>query len=576
MLNFFKKRFALSDQGARDFRKGIFFSTIFNIALMLPAVYVFMFLDEYLRPLLESSSDTAGSGILYYLALGLVFMLVAWIAARLKHLNTYAPVYRESANRRVSIAEKLRKLPLSFFGQKNLADLTSTIMADNTELEYIFSHAVPQLFASIISMFLLSFGLFFYDWRLALALFWVVPLATGVVLISKKIQIKNNQKIYDQKRVVSDFIQEGLEMIAEIKSYNNEKKYIIDLNHKLDEYEKKLIKGELVTGVLVNSAQSILKLGLVSVILVGAYLLTQNNELSLFTYLAFLIIASRFYDPINEVLNFLAALFHVDIPIKRMNELQNLPTQKGKTDFFPQSFDIVFQNVNFAYETGKQVMQGVSFTAKQGEITALIGPSGGGKTTATKLAARFWDVNSGKITLGGQDISEIDPETLLKYYSVVFQDVVLFNTSIKENIRIGKHNATDEEIMRVAKLARCDEFVKKMPQGYDTILGENGETLSGGEKQRISVARALLKDAPIILLDESTASLDVENETKIQAGISELIKNKTVLIIAHRMRTVAHADKIVVLKDGKIAETGTPSNLKEQNGIFAQMCAMQM
>lgn len=574
MLNILKKRLALSTRGAKDFLKGTLFTTLLNIALMLPAVFVFLFLDDYLRPLINQT-ETVSNGILYYTALGIFFMIITWLIAQFQYRCTYTTIYEESANRRISLAEKLRKLPLAFFGEKNLSDLTATIMSDNTELEHTFSHAVPQLFASVISICLMAIGMFFYNWQLSLALFWVVPVATAIILLSKKWQRNNNKISYDKKRNVSEQIQQGLENIQEIKAYNNEDRYLDELNEKLDDYEKHLTHGELITGVLVNSAQSILKLGLASVIIIGAHLLATDS-VDLFTYLIFLVIGSRIYEPVNEVFNNLAALFYLDIRINRMNEMENLPVQKGKNESTPEHYDIVFDNVDFSYEVGKQVLQDVSFTAKQGEITALVGPSGGGKSTATKLAARFWDIDAGKILLGNQDISRIEPETLLKNYSVVFQDVVLFNTSIMENIRIGKHNASDEEVLRVAKLAQCDEFVRKMPDGYESVIGENGETLSGGERQRISIARALLKDAPIVLLDEATASLDVENETKIQAGISELIKNKTVLIIAHRMRTVANANKIVVLEDGKVIESGKPDELKMKNGVFAKMVERQM
>lgn len=574
MLKILQKRLALSSRGAKDFLKGTFFTTLFDIALMLPAVFVFLFLDDYLGAVLNPM-ESPDKGIWYYIAVGILFMLVTWVIALLQYRSTFTTIYEESANRRISLAEKLRKLPLAFFGEKNLSDLTSTIMTDNTELEHTFSHAVPQLFASVISITLIAIGMFIYNWQLSLALFWVVPVAAAVILLSKKRQRTDHKVIYDKKRNVSEQIQQGLENIQEIKAYNNEDKYLAELNEKLDDYERHLTRIELVTGVLLNSAQSILKLGLASVIIVGADLLATGN-VDLFTYLIFLVIGSRVYEPVNEVFNNLAVLSYLDVRISRMNEMEGLPIQKGKNEFTPKNYDIVFDRVSFSYETGKQVMQDVSFTARQGEITALVGPSGGGKSTATKLAARFWDVDSGKILLGGQDISEIEPETLLKNYSVVFQDVVLFNTSIMENIRIGKHNASDEEVLRAAKLAQCDEFVRKMSDGYHTIVGENGDTLSGGERQRISIARALLKDAPIILLDEATASLDVENETKVQAGISELIKNKTVLIIAHRMRTVANADKIVVLENGKVAESGKPCELRTKKGLFAKMVERQM
>lgn len=574
MIEVIKRRFALSTKGAKDFCKGVFFTTLLDIVLMLPAVFVFLFLEEYLRPVFQPSASVT-HGILYYSILGIVFMIVMYIFAVLQYRSTYTTVYDESANRRISLAEKLRKLPLAFFGEKNLSDLTATIMDDCTDLEHTFSHAVPQLFASIISILLITVGMAFYNWQLTIALFWVVPLAAAILLFSKKEIQKSNESNYLNKRMVTEYIQEGLDTIQEIKSYNQERDYLEKLDASIDTYEKVLTRNELVLGMLVNGSQSVLKLGLASVIIVGANLLASGT-VDLFTYLIFMVIGSRVYAPVSEVMNNMAALFYLDVRINRMNEMEALPVQNGTTEFTSQGYDIEFRQVDFAYEQGKQILNNLSFIARQGEKTALVGPSGSGKSTAARLAARFWDIQSGKITLGGQDISRIDPETLLKNYSVVFQDVVLFNASIMDNIRIGKRDATDEEVRRVARLAQCDEFVTKMPQGYQTIIGENGETLSGGERQRISIARALLKDAPIVLLDEATASLDVENETKIQAGISELVRNKTVLIIAHRMRTVANADKIVVLENGSVAEMGTPEELKKKNGIFARMVNRQV
>ena len=573
MLNTIKKRLFLSTKGAKNFCKGVFFTTLLDIALMLPAVFVFLFLEDYLQPVFHPSASIV-HGITYYLVLAFIFMFVMYVLAVFQYRSTYISVYEESANRRVSLAEKLRKLPLAFFGEKNLSDLTSTIMDDCTDLEHTFSHAVPQLFASAISILLIAIGMFFYNWQLSLALFWVVPVAMAVILLSKKKITKDNTDNYLNKRTVSEQIQEGLDTIQEIKSYNQEDHYLKNLAQKISRYEKAMTKSELLTGVLVNGSQSILKLGLASVIIVGANMLASGT-VNLFTYLIFLVVASRIYAPVSEVMNNLAALFYLDVRINRMNEMEALSIQQGTTAFSPKNYDIEFKQVHFSYESGKQVLTNATFTARQGEITALVGSSGSGKSTAVKLAARFWDIQSGQIMLGGEDISRIEPETLLKNYLVVFQDVVLFNTSVMDNIRIGKRDASDEEVMRAARLAQCDEFVSKMPQGYQTIIGENGETLSGGERQRISIARALLKDAPIVLLDEATASLDVENETKIQAGISELVRDKTVLIIAHRMRTVANADKIVVLDHGSVVESGSPEALKKQNGIFAHMVERQ-
>lgn len=574
MIEYLQKRFALSKEGAETFVKGLSVTCILNMVLLLPAIFVFIFLDDYVMPLL-SGTVTAHHELTYYIGIGLGFMAITFAVAILHYRNVYNNVYSESAVRRISIAEKLRKLPLSYFGEKNLSDLTSTIMNDCSELEIVFSHAVPQLFASTITISLSAMMLFFYQWQMTIALFWVVPVALAVVFVSRRWIVQRGQYTFDVKRVVSEQIQEGLDNVQEIKAYSNEEKYVDRLNENLDAYEKAITDSELFGGVLMNGAQGILKLGQVCVIIVGTYLF-QNGSIQLFKYIAFLIIAAKIYDPINEVIGYIGALFHMDIRVNRMNEILTLPTQEGTTDFTPESFDIEFDDVTFSYEEDKQVINKVSFTAKQGQITALVGPSGGGKSTMAKLAARFWDVDSGRIMLGGTDISKVDPETLLTNYSVVFQDVVLFNTSIMDNIRIGKKDTSDEEVLRVAKLAQCDDFAVDMPKGYHTIIGENGETLSGGERQRISIARALLKDAPIILLDEATASLDVENETKIQAGISALVKDKTVLIIAHRMRTIANADKIIVLENGSVAESGKPGDLRETNGLFAKMVKHQM
>ncbi|HCG62494.1 MAG: ABC transporter ATP-binding protein [Spirochaetes bacterium GWC2_52_13] len=573
MLSFIRKRFALSHKGARDFVTGTLWTMVQNIALMLPAVYMFSFLDDYLSSVFNPFVEVK-NGLRYYILLGVGFMLLMFVIAIFQYRSTYTTVYEESANRRISLAEKLRRLPLAFFGEKDLSDLTSTIMEDCTDLEHTFSHAVPQLFASILGILLMAVGLFFYNWQLSIALFWVVPCAAAIILVSKKIQHREFFTGYQIKREVSEHIQEGLETIQEIKSYQQEASYLRTLHAAIDRYEKQLIKGELLVGGLVNSSQSFLKLGLVSVILVGANLLFSRS-IDLFTYLVFLLVASRIFAPMGEVFNNLAALFFLDVRINRMNGMEALAIQQGTTVFDPENYDIEFNNVSFSYEEEKQVVKEVSFTAKQGEITALVGPSGGGKSTCAKLAARFWDCDGGTIRLGGYDIKEVDPETLLEQYSVVFQDVVLFNTSILDNIRIGRRDATDDEVIRAAELAQCDEFVRNMPQGYHTVIGENGETLSGGERQRVSIARALLKDAPIVLLDEATASLDVENETKIQAAIAELIHEKTVLIIAHRMRTVAKADTIVVLDGGTLVEKGSHEQLLAKKGTYARMWQIQ-
>ena len=607
-------KLALSPKGYRDFKRGVAWTTVFDIALMLPAVFVFAFLSDVL-PSLLGGGETVGRPLWTYVALALAFMAVMYVVGVFQYRATYTCVYDESANRRISLAEKLRRLPLAFFGEKNLSDLTATIMDDCTDLEHTFSHSVPQLFASLISIALVAVGMAVYYWPLAVALFWVVPVALGVLLLSWRWMRRSNKVNYLNKRAVTEVIQEGLDTIQEMKSYGQERRYVDKLDSAINHYERVMTRGELALSTLVNGSQSILKLGLATVVLAGAWLLAAGT-VDLFTLLVFLVIGSRVYGPINEVLNNLAALTYLDVRIARMNEMEQMPVQGGADVSISGGYDICFEHVSFSYDSRqvdeqmskqdtskqaddafvneqtngkanllvcssacplstKRVLDDVSFTARQGEITALIGPSGGGKSTAAKLAARFWDVNSGRITLGGVDISTVDPEALLRNFSVVFQDVVLFNASVMDNIRIGRRDATDEDVLRVARLACCDEFVSKLPDGYNTVIGENGQTLSGGERQRISIARALLKDAPVVLLDEATASLDVENETLIQAGISELVKDKTVLIIAHRMRTVANADKILVLDGGKIMEQGTPDELKARGGYFARMLALQ-
>ena len=476
--------------------------------------------------------------------------------------------------RRIRLAEKLRKLPLSFFGKKDLADLTNTVMSDCATTEKMMSHLVSQFWGSIISTCIIAVSLFAFDWRMALAALWVLPVAILIVAVSKKAQNHFSRLQSQADIAVEDGVQEDLETIRDLKSNNAERKYLDGLFKKIDKAEGRNIKSELGTAMFVVPAQMILKLGIATVALVGGMLL-MNGTLSLITFFMFLLVVSRIYEPMSGSLINLAAINSLQINIDRINEIENTPELGGGTEFEPKGYDIVFDNVGFAYNSGETVLDGVSFTAKQGEVTALIGESGGGKSTAAKLAARFWDVNKGKVTVGGVDVKTVDPEVLLKAYSIVFQDVTLFNNSVMENIRIGKKGATDEEVLRVAREAQCDEFVNKLPDGYNTVIGENGSMLSGGERQRISIARAMLKDAPIVIMDEATASLDAENETEVQTALSALIKDKTVLIIAHRMRTVDGAEKIVVLQGGKVAEQGTPKELKAKGGIYARMSELQ-
>lgn len=572
MFSYIRNKFALSTQGTKDLIKGSVYSALVNMSMMIPVGLFILMLDELLRPLLGKEATTPS--IIKFIGLIIVAVVIIYLFHHLQYTTIYYSTYKESAKRRITLAEKLRELPLSFFGKRDLSDLTNIIMGDCATLEHAFSHAVPQLFGAIISTMIIVICLLTMNWRMGLAVLWVVPVSFIMIFLCKHIQQKSKAKHYKSKYVCADAIQECLENIQDIKAYHIEKSYLESLDKKLDNSEKAQIKSELTTGAIVTSSQAVLKLGLVTVVLVGSKLLI-NQDTDLLTYLVFLVTASRLYDPLAGTLQNIAEIFNIEIPIKRMKEIEHYNVQKGKKDHKLSGYDIAFNNVDFSYNDGETVLKDVSFTAKQGEVTALIGPSGSGKSTAAKLAARFWDINKGSITLGGIDISQIEPEALLKYYTIVFQDVTLFNDTVLENIRLGRRDASDDEVLKAAKLAMCDEFVSSMSKGYQTIIGENGSTLSGGERQRLSIARALLKDSPIVLLDEATASLDVENETKIQSAISELIKNKTVLVVAHRMRTIENADKIVVLVDGSVAEQEKPKKLLQKDGVYKHMVELQ-
>lgn len=568
MLNFIMKKYALSRQGAKDLVIATISCMVHNLTLMLPVSLLYLLVSD-----LYAGGVPQGHLWIYIVGMVAAVLLILF-SYRWVYGATYYATYKESSVRRISLAEKLRKLPLSFFGKRDLSDLTTTIMADCTTLEQSFSHWIPEFFGSMISTVIVAVCLFIFDWRMALAALWVLPVSLAIVAFSGKVQNWFTRRQTEAKLAVADGIQEALETMRDLKSNNAEEKYLEGLDKKIDLQEKRMIASELGGALFVVPAGMILKLGIGTVALVGGMLLA-NNAITVLTFFMYLLVVSRLYDPLSSSLQNLAAIISTNIPIERMNEIENYPVQPGTAELKTNGYDIVFDNVSFAYNTGEQVLSGVSFTARQGEVTALIGPSGGGKSTAAKLAARFWDADSGKITLGGTDVKTVDPEKLLSAYSIVFQDVTLFNNTVMENIRIGRQGATDEEVLAAAREAQCDEFVEKLPEGYQTMIGENGSALSGGERQRISIARALLKDSPVILLDEATASLDAENETHIQRAISRLVKGKTVLIIAHRMRTVEGADKLVLLKDGKVAEQGSPEELLAKGGIYAKMCQLQ-
>ena len=568
MIKKLQKKYALSEQGAKDLIKGCLACVLQNLSFMFPVGLLYYLVGDLMN------GGVPGGKIPFYVAGCVVCIGLILLTTFFQYNATYFATYKESGIRRITLAEHLRKIPLSFFGKKDLADLTSTIMADCTFLEQSFSHFIPELAGSIISTILISIGLLFTDWRMALAALWVLPVAFAIVGFSAKIQENLNQKAMDVKMACADGIQECIETVRDLKANNAEQAYLKGLEKKIRAVEHRSILNEFGLAAFVVSASLVLKLGIATVALVGVVLLMQGS-LSVLTFFMFLLVVSRLYDPLQGALQNLAAVISTRTNIARMNEILDHPIQQGSDRLSNQGYDIVFDHVGFAYNTGETVLKDVSFTAKQGEVTALVGPSGGGKTTVSRLAARFWDINRGKITVGGMDVSRIDPETLLSLYSIVFQDVTLFDNTILENIRIGNKDATDEQVIAAAKLANVDEFAKKLPDGWHTNIGENGCELSGGERQRISIARAFLKNAPIILLDEATASLDVENETLIQTALSRLIADKTVLVIAHRMRTVAGADKIVVLSDGTVAEEGSPKDLEEKNGVYAHMVKLQ-
>ena len=569
MIEKLKHKYALSEKGANAMVRAFAAVTISNLVLMLPVGLLYQ-LASYLL-----ENRVPKDKLAFFIIGIIVTLLLIVISTSFQYNSTFYSTYVESGVRRRTLAEKLRKLPLSFFGKKDLADLTNTIMSDCALIETASSHWIPELVGAFISTTLIVIGLFFYNWRMALAAVWVMPVAFAIVGYSKTVMGKVHEKTITYKLACLDGIQEGLETIRDLRSNNMADSYMEGLNKKIKDVEHYAIVSEFANAAFVCSAQMILKLGIGTVALVGSILLV-DGKISVLTFSVFLLVVTRMYEPLQISLQNLAAVISINKNCERMDEILSHDEQTGRENPDNKGYDIVFDHVAFSYKDGEQVLSDVSFTAKQGEVTALIGPSGGGKTTVSRLAARFWDNNAGTITVGGMNVLEIDPEQLLSLYSIVFQDVTLFNNTIMENIRIGKKDATDEEVMAAAKLANCTDFIEKLPDKWDTVIGENGSELSGGERQRISIARAFLKDAPIILMDEATASLDVDNESVIQESISKLIRNKTVLIIAHRMRTVDGVDKIVVLKDGVVAEQGTPADLKVRNGIYKHMVDLQL
>lgn len=572
MINRLQKKYALSDQGAKDLFKAIVYSVLANISLMLPVALLAIVLNAMLPVALGMEDKTAG--LAWYTAAGIIILVIIFIFHYLQYTKAYIGTYEESERRRITLAEKLRTLPLGFFHERDLADLTSTIMGDCASFEHAFSHTVPQFFGALISTAIMCIVLLIMNWKMGLALLWVAPVAFAIVLLSRKWQEKLGKKYMTERMNLSEGIQECLETVQDIKACNQENTYLKKLDAKMDIAEKAQISSEMVSASLVTTGQMILRLGLVTVIVVGSSLIL-HGKISLFTYILYLIAASRLYDPLSGAMANMAELFGANLQVNRLKEIQEYPLESGQKDYHTKGYDVTFDHVKFSYEEGKPVLKDVSFTAKQGQVTALVGPSGGGKSTVAKLAAKFYDLDGGKITLGGVDIAKLDSVALMKDFSIVFQDVVLFNNTIMENIRVGRKGASDTDVIAAAKAAKCHEFIENLPQGYQTVIGENGSTLSGGECQRLSIARALLKDAPVILLDEATASLDVDSETQIQEAISELVSGKTVLVIAHRMRTIEAADQIVVLDKGVVAEKGNHDTLMKKNGLYRKLVDLQ-
>ena len=566
-----KRKYALTDKGLKNTKTGAFWTVVVNLIMMAGMGILYFLMQNYISTLTDSAPLP---NVWIFIGLTAAFVILSFVTHLQQYHNTYGLVYREIKDTRISLAERLRKLPLGYFGKRDLADLTETIMGDVNRLEHVWSHCLGYLYGAYISTAIIAVMLFIYDWRMAIACLWGVPVAFLLLFGSRKIQKSKSEKLKADALAVSDNIQESFENIREIKATNREKDYLDRLNEKIDKFEKTNIEGELVIGLFVNAASVIMRLGVATTILTGAYIVL-NKGVDFMLMFMFLMVITRIYAPFDLSLALMAEMFVSQVSASRLNEISDTPTAEGAEVFNPDGHDIEFKNVCFSYD-GKPVLKDVSFTAKEGEVTALVGPSGSGKSTCARLAARLWDISEGKITVGGVDISKVDPEVLLTDYSMVFQDVVLFDDTVKENIRLGKHGATDEEVLVAAKAANCDEFVNKLPLKYDTPIGENGAKLSGGERQRISIARALLKNAPIVLLDEATASLDVENETKVQGALSHLLNGKTVLVIAHRMRTVSGADKIIVLKEGSVAEQGSPEELLgREDSIFRHMAMLQ-
>lgn len=577
MFASFKKKYFLSDKGIAGVKRGIFWTAVTNLIAMAGVGFLFLLTSSFIDHIVYGAELP---GIVPFV-LGLIaFTVLLFVGNWFQYYYTYCIFYEECGKQRIDIAERLRKLPLGFFGRRDLADLTETIMSDVQTMEHAYSHVLGELWGAVISTSIVFVGCLFFNWQLALAAFWSVPCALAMLFATRGPLRPLFEANRARKVEVSEGIQEALDCVREIRATNREAHYLGRLGAVIDRAEHASARGELVNGLVVNGAYAVLRLGIATTVVYGVGLLCAG-QIDFMTLFAYLLVVTRIYAPFDQSLALLSELFASAASAARMRSIMEEPLASGSSDFAPANYDVVFDHVAFGYGAGEdglageQVLRDVSFTACEGEVTALVGPSGSGKSTVSRLAARFWDATSGRVTVGGVDVSTVDPEVLLRDYAVVFQDVLLFDDTVMGNIRLGRRGATDDEVLAAARAANCDEFVNRMPQGYNTMIGENGSKLSGGERQRISIARALLKDAPIVLLDEATASLDVENETKVQEALSRLLAGKTVIVIAHRMRTVENADKIVVLREGVVVEQGSPAALKEACGEFARMVRLQ-
>ena len=568
----FKKILRLSDTESKNLHQAIIACTISNLTLMLPFVILLQIIILLIKPITDHIP--VDIGYLWMMAgAGVLSAVLFLLCYKREYEKTYANAFSQAANTRIEVAEKIRKLPLSFFNRKDLSELTANIMGDCAVIENMLSHVIPQLIGYSISSLITCCLLAFYDWRMAGAIFCTLPIAIIIVVVGKRLEQQLGEKHVQAKLTVSDEVQEYLDGIKIIKGFGLSGKKFQRLDKALKHMMWASIKFEGIGGIIVTLSTMILQVGLGIVVLLGVSLMISGS-LDPITFIAFIIISSRIYSPLISVLTLLPELFYMLVSIDRMKSLQTEPIMEGKDDVIFENYSINIDHVKFSYNQ-TSVINNLSCTIPEGKMTALVGPSGSGKSTLLQLIARFWDVNSGNITIGNLDIKQIDPETLMRSMAFVFQQVVLFDDTIMNNIRIGKHNATDEEVKLAAKIARCDELIARLPDGWNTLIGENGSKLSGGERQRISIARALLKNAPIILLDEATASLDPENEVYIQEAIANLVKDRTVIVIAHRLKTIIGADNIIVLDKGSIAEQGNYQDLMDNNGLFTKLYSFQ-